>query len=28
MPHRVANATAKTRGTIYFRRETESNRGE
>src|SRR6202171_4072511 len=27
MPHRVANATAKTRRTIYFRGETESNRG-
>jgi uncharacterized protein YecE (DUF72 family) len=26
MPHRVPNATAKTRRTIYFRRENESNR--
>ena len=26
MPHRVANATAKTRRAVYFRRENESNR--
>src|SRR4030081_1969917 len=26
MPHRVGNATAKTRRTIYFRGENESNR--